>query len=619
MCGIVGYTGFQNATEILMSGLKKLEYRGYDSAGIALLTDNINTIKSQGRVENLKNILDKKQNNDSKIGIAHTRWATHGNPSDYNSHPHSSHDCKICLVHNGIVENYLDLKNKELSDLSEDCIKSQTDTEILVHLIRKFYDVNREISEESFLDSIIMSLNKVKGSYALAIICDDFKDKIFVARKDNPLVIGSGNKENFLASDSTAILNYTREIYFLEENKIAIISPNEINTYDFNKKNVNKKIFHIDWNIEDVDKTGYDSFMLKEIFEQPKVIDNFLNINLNSDFLKNIGLEKKYLKKINHIYIIGCGTAYHAGLMILNLFRNIEGLSASCEFASEFRYENPVIDKNKLVIIISQSGETADSLAALRLAKKSKAKVLAVVNSVGSSISREADYVIYTNAGPEIAVASTKAFTAQVLALYVLYLNIKKILAKENDGKCKEFELIEKDLKNLSRNIRSALKQNNKIKKVAKKYSNSKNMFYIGRNLDYIIALEGSLKLKEIAYLFSQAYAAGELKHGPIALIDENILTIGIVTQDKIRGKTLSNLKECKARNGIIFLIIPEKFLDDEILEMADDIILIKDMHEILLPILANVVLQLFAYHVANILERDIDKPKNLAKSVTVE
>lgn len=540
------------------------------------------------------------------LGIGHTRWATHGAPSDINSHPHASNNCKIAVVHNGIIENYLSIKE----ELTESSFASDTDTEVIAHLINKFYT---KATIKNLLDAVYAAIDKMCGTYALAIICSDFPDKLIAVKKDNPLVIGIGKNENFIASDITAIINYTRDAYLLNDGEVALIDAENIKIFDKDKTLVTKKIFKIDWDIESAEKGGYDFFMLKEIFEQPKVINDFLSINLyDENFLHKINLET--LENFDRIYIVGCGTAYHASLIGAHLLSKLPNIFVSAEMASEFRYNEPLIDEKTLLIVISQSGETADTLAALRMAKKNNARVLSIVNVVGSSIARESDNVIYITAGPEISVASTKAFSLQIMALYVLVCNLYKVCKVISTEK---FLQLQNELQRIPSLITEILDRENEIKIMAEKYLSCKNVFYIGRGLDYFIAREGSLKLKEIAYLYSQAYAAGELKHGPIALIDDSILIVGVITQKNIVEKTLSNLKECKSRHGKIFIVTTEN--NSDIKNVADDSFIIPQINQMFAPILANISLQLFAYYIAKGLGYDIDKPRNLAKSVTVE
>lgn len=606
MCGIVGYVGLNEAEPILLDGLAKLEYRGYDSAGIAVHSgQKINIVKSKGKLAELQKKLSQNELKGT-LGIGHTRWATHGAPSDINSHPHTSNDCKIVVVHNGIIENYLSIKE----ELTESSFASDTDTEVIAHLINKFYT---KATIKNLLDAVYAAINKMRGTYALAIICSDFPGKLIAVKKDNPLVIGIGKNENFIASDITAIINYTRDAYLLDDGEVALIDAENTKIFDKNKVLVSKKIFKIDWDIESAEKGGYDFFMLKEIFEQPKVINDFLSINLyDENFLHKINLET--LENFTRIYIVGCGTAYHASLIGAHLLSKLPNIFVSAEMASEFRYNEPLIDEKTLLIVISQSGETADTLAALRMAKEKNACVLSIVNVVGSSIARESDNVIYITAGPEISVASTKAFSLQVMALYVLVCNLYKVCKIISAEK---FLQLQNELQRIPLLVTEILDRENEIKIMAEKYLSCKNVFYIGRGLDYFIAREGSLKLKEIAYLYSQAYAAGELKHGPIALIDDSILIVGVITQKNIVEKTLSNLKECKARHGKIFIVTTEN--NSDIKNVADDSFIIPQINQMFAPLLANISLQLFAYYVAKGLGYDIDKPRNLAKSVTVE
>lgn len=609
MCGVVGYIGDKDAVSVLMNGLSKLEYRGYDSAGVAVYMDgNINICKSKGRIQNLEQKLDTVKLS-GKIGIGHTRWATHGIPSDINAHPHFSNDSKIAVVHNGIIENYMLLKE----ELEKEGYKfiSETDTETVAHLIDYYYTRGMNI-----LDSVFKVLERIEGSYALAVICKDFPDRLIAARKDSPLVIGIGEKENFIASDMPAILNYTRNIYLIDDGEVALITKDNVEIYNSQKQVVKKDIFKVDWDIEAAEKNGYETFMLKEIFEQPKVIKDCMSSRLNDDGVKldNISLGKKELEKINRIYIVACGTAYYAGMIGKYLIERVVKIPVNSEFASEFRYKDPLIDENTLVIVVSQSGETADTLAAMRLAKEKGSRVLGIVNAVGSSIAREADDVLYTLAGPEIAVASTKAFTAQVVSMYLITCHIALELNKMSFEQYKE---IREEMEKLPYIVNNVLSKSQRIKRFMNKYIGSKNVFYIGRGLDYVVSMEGSLKLKEIAYLHSEPYAAGELKHGPIALIEESTLVVGIVTQEELFEKTVSNIRECKARGAKVLAIAMEG--NTEIKKYADDVFYIPRINWMLTPLVANIPQQLFAYYMALGLGNDVDKPRNLAKSVTVE
>lgn len=611
MCGIVGYVGKNQAPSILIDGLGKLEYRGYDSAGIAVFDGNeINIAKTKGRLSNLIKLLLENPLSGT-IGIGHTRWATHGAPSDTNSHPHISEDHKIAVVHNGIIENYMDIKEELLKEGYH--FLSETDTETIAHLIDYYYKESLD-----FEDSVFKAVSRLEGSYALGIICKDSPDKLIAVRKGSPLVIGKGNGENFIASDIPALLNYTREVYFLEEEEIAVITDNDISIYDSNRNKIERDIYHVTWDIEAAEKSGYAHFMLKEIHEQPKIVRETILKRLpeteDGIVLDNIKLSKQELENIDRIYVVACGTAYYAGLIGKHLIEKICRIPVISEVASEFRYKDPILDDRTLVIVVSQSGETADTLEALRIAKRNGARVLAIVNAVGSSIAREADDVFYILAGPEIAVASTKAYSAQVAAMYILTCHIAIETGKMS---LEEFKTVKEELYTIPSKIEVILQKEKIERKLAEKYKDVKNVFYIGRGLDYLVSQEGSLKLKEIAYLHSEAYAAGELKHGPIAMIDENTLVIAIAAQEDLIEKTISNIKEVKARGAKTVAIAMKG--NTKIAEVADDVIYIPRTLGILAPVLANIPNQLFAYYMALNLGTDIDKPRNLAKSVTVE
>lgn len=611
MCGIVGYVGKNQAPSILIDGLGKLEYRGYDSAGIAVFDGNeINIAKTKGRLSNLIKLLLENPLSGT-IGIGHTRWATHGAPSDTNSHPHISEDHKIAVVHNGIIENYMDIKKELLKEGYH--FLSETDTETIAHLIDYYYKESMD-----FEDSVFKAVSRLEGSYALGIICKDSPDKLIAVRKGSPLVIGKGNGENFIASDIPALLNYTREVYFLEEEEIAVITDNDISIYDSNRNKIERDIYHVTWDIEAAEKSGYAHFMLKEIHEQPKIVRETILKRLpeteDGIVLDNIKLSKQELENIDRIYVVACGTAYYAGLIGKHLIEKICRIPVISEVASEFRYKDPILDDRTLVIVVSQSGETADTLEALRIAKRNGARVLAIVNAVGSSIAREADDVFYILAGPEIAVASTKAYSAQVAAMYILTCHIAIETGKMS---MEEFKTVKEELYTIPSKIEVILQKEKTERKLAEKYKDVKNVFYIGRGLDYLVSQEGSLKLKEIAYLHSEAYAAGELKHGPIAMIDENTLVIAIAAQEDLIEKTISNIKEVKARGAKTVAIAMKG--NTKIAEVADDVIYIPRTLGILAPVLANIPNQLFAYYMALNLGTDIDKPRNLAKSVTVE
>lgn len=612
MCGIVGYVGKNQAPSILINGLEKLEYRGYDSAGVAIHDGiNINSLKSKGRLENLIKLLEDHPLKGC-LGIGHTRWATHGAPSDINSHPHISEDNVIGVVHNGIIENYMVIK-EELIKKGYHFI-SETDTETIAHLVDDYYKQGMD-----FETAVFTAVERLEGTYALGIICKDEPGKLIAVRKGAPLIVGKGDGENFIASDIPAILHHTRDVYFLEDNEIAVITQDSIKIYDNNRNTVSREIYHVTWDIEAAEKNGFAHFMLKEIHEQPRIVKETIQKRIPEDAenvnLDDIKLGKEELDKIDRIYIVACGTAYYAGLVGKYLIEKICRIPVVSDVASEFRYKDPILDERTLLIVVSQSGETADTLEALRIAKRSGARVLAIVNAVGSSIAREADDVFYILAGPEIAVASTKAYSAQVAAMYILTCHIALTLGKMTEA---EFKKIREELHLLPSKIEHILQLEDSERKLAEKYKNVSNVFYIGRGLDYMVSQEGSLKLKEIAYLHSEAYAAGELKHGPIAMIDDNSLVVAVITQENLIEKTISNIKEVKARGAKTIVIAMEG--NNMILpEFADDVFYIPRTMDMLAPILANIPNQLFAYYVALNLGTDIDKPRNLAKSVTVE
>ncbi|MDO4300360.1 MAG: glutamine--fructose-6-phosphate transaminase (isomerizing) [Clostridia bacterium] len=612
MCGIVGYVGAQNAVPVLISGLKSLEYRGYDSAGVAVLNNNqIGIRKTKGKVDNLRNLLLNEPVS-GKVGIGHTRWATHGAPSDLNAHPHFSNDDKIAVVHNGIIENYQELK-VELEKKGY-VFHSETDTETVAHLIDDFYKQGNDL-----LEAVRKTLEKIEGSYALGVLCTDYPDQLIAARKESPLIVGLGKGENFIASDIPAILNYTKDAYILGDKELALVKADSVKLYDIRGNEINREVYTYKWDVESAQKNGYAHFMLKEIYEQPKVVKDNLSQRFSEDGksieLDGIKLGKAELENINQIYIVACGTAYYAGLVGKYLLERIVRIPVNSEVASEFRYKDPLIDEHTLVIVISQSGETADTHSALKLAKAKGARVLGIVNAVGSSIARDADDVLYTLAGFEIAVASTKAFSAQVIAMYLITLHIARELGKIDEVM---FEEIKAAMDKLPSQINDILtKAVPAIRGFVDKYIGSKNVFYIGRGLDYVVGMEGSLKLKEIAYLHSEPYAAGELKHGPIALIEDATLVVGVVTQESLFDKTKSNIKEVKARGAKVLAIAMEG--NRSIEEVADDVIYIPRTHWMLTSLLANIPQQLFAYYMALGLGEDIDKPRNLAKSVTVE
>lgn len=614
MCGIVGYTGYRKANEVLINGLLKLEYRGYDSAGMATIEKNKIIInKEKGRVANLQN-LDSVKNLSGTLGIAHTRWATHGIPSKENAHPHMDCYNTFAVVHNGIIENFSELKSF-LQGYGY-TFKSQTDTEVIPNLIHYYYSTNSILDGfEKFLDAVKRTVDDLKGSYALEVISSLFPNEIIVVKKDSPLVIGKGKKENFIASDIPAILQYTNEFYLLDDNEIAVITSSNISFYDNHLELHNKEIKNIEWAASSADKNGYEDYMLKEIYEQPVAIRETIGSRLKTgeiSVFNDLDISKNYLKSINKIYIVACGTAMHAGLIGKTVIEKLCRIPVEVDIASEFRYRDPLVDEKTLCIYISQSGETADTIAALRLAKSKKAKTLAISNVIGSSITREADYTVYTHAGPEIAVASTKAYTSQVVLITILGIYFAELLES-----CEKnfLESLKLEILNLPSKVESILENANKIKEFANKVYTQKDMFFLGRGNDYNVALEGSLKLKEISYIHSEAYAAGELKHGPIALIENGVTVIGIVTDKHLVEKSISNIQEVITR-GARTLIITNQSLPNISL---DCVINIPVTNELLSPALSVVPLQLLSYYISKSKGLDVDKPRNLAKSVTVE
>ena len=608
MCGIVGYLGTKNASEVIVDGLSKLEYRGYDSAGVAVCNDGeLEIRKFKGRLAVLAEDIEKNEMK-GNLGIGHTRWATHGEPSDVNSHPHFNMDKTIAVVHNGIIENYMELKE----ELKEDGVefRSETDTEVIAHLVDKYYEGN-------LLDAVYKTVVRLRGAYALGVICKDNEDELVAVRKDSPLIAGVGEGENFIASDIPALLKYTRKVYFLENGEVVHIKGDELKIYDAERNPVEKEIYDVKWDIEAASKGGYDCFMLKEINEQPEGVKNTLERRIDENgniVLDGIHLTKEDLDNINRIYIVACGTAYHAGLLGKNALEKYLKVPVITDIASEFRYSDNFVDEHSLVILVSQSGETADTLAVLRDSKAKGAKILAVTNVVGSSISREADEVFYTWAGPEIAVASTKAYTTQITSLYMIALNFA--LEKGTITKEEYLETIEK-MKKLPEKIQNVIDNQDKIKEIAEKIVSKEHVFFLGRGVDYSLAMEGSLKLKEVSYIHSEAFAAGELKHGTIALIEEGTPVISVATQEKLFEKMVSNMQEVKARGAFVASIAQEH--NKSVEKVSDEVIYIPNCDDMLVPIVAVVPMQLLAYYVSTMKGLDVDKPRNLAKSVTVE
>ena len=609
MCGIVGYNGSKTAVDILLDGLSKLEYRGYDSAGIAISNKNkkIEVYKAKGKLVNLEDKLKDKVLNGT-CGIGHTRWATHGEPSENNAHPHISNDGTVTLVHNGIIENYHEIINK--LEKHGYTFYSETDTEVLANLIDYYYK-KYKIGP---IDAINRTMVRVRGSYAIAVMFKGYPDEIWVARKDSPMIIGKNDDGTYVASDVPAILKYTNTVYYIDNMEAACLMKDDIIFYDLNGDVIHKKAKKINWDITAAEKDGYEHFMIKEIFEQPDVVKKTINSFVKDDAINFNGLSKNALKDINQVYIVACGSAYHVGVCASYIIEDLARVPVRVDIASEFRYRKPLLNKDDLVIIISQSGETADSLAALREAKEMGVKTLAIVNVVGSSIAREADYVLYTLAGPEIAVATTKAFSTQLIVSYLFAIELAS--AKKNINKDTYNELL-KEIALLPEKIKQILdKEIKNIQKVSSEFANVRDAFYIGRSLDYAISLEGSLKLKEISYIHSEAYAAGELKHGTISLIEDNTLVIGVVTQEEIYEKTISNLTEVKARGGYVLTISPSNI---DVSKVSNYKIEIPETNKYFYPSLTVIPLQLLGYYIAVSRGVDVDKPRNLAKSVTVE
>lgn len=604
MCGIVGYTGTKKAVPVLINGLLSLEYRGYDSAGLAVLTpqNSIEIIKDKGRVHNLESQV-QSLDFPSTIGIAHTRWATHGIPSKQNAHPHVDNSNKFAVVHNGIIENYAELKNKLIQNGYT--LYSETDTEIIPNLINLYYDGD-------ILKAIEHTLKDLKGSYAIEVLSPLYPDKIFVAKKDSPLVIGTSPDGNYIASDIPAIIKYTHNFYFMEDNQIAVIDKKSVNFFDINLNPIKIDLKTIDWSSDSSDKNGYEDYMLKEIYEQPTAVRETIGTKLDKDLKINLDLDNIDFSKFNKIYIVACGTAMHAGIATKNIFEQLCKIPTIVDMASEFRYNNPLIDSKTLFICISQSGETADTIAALKLANSMDCTTIAIVNVQGSSITRYAHHTLYTHAGPEIAVASTKAYTCQLTLLTLLALYMSERLF----GESKLSIDLKKELLHIPEKIAQSLETNTFIEILSNEIYKNHDSYFIGRGSDYAVALEGSLKLKEISYIHSEAYAAGELKHGPIALIEQNVPVIGIATNQLTFEKTLNNLEEALTRGGKIILITNTP---DYINASFDTIVKIPEVHYLLSPIISVIPLQLLAYHIAKNKKLDVDKPRNLAKSVTVE
>ncbi len=611
MCGIVGYIGKKNAEPILINGLSRLEYRGYDSAGVATIeSTGITVVKNKGRIDDLAS-MPELSTLKGTVGIGHTRWATHGKPSAENSHPHMDNSKKFAVVHNGIIENYKDLR--DFLSSNGYTFMSQTDTEVVPNLIDYYYKDSSLEGTEKLLKAITDACKMLKGSFALEILCKDYPDNLVVVRKDSPLVIGSGRDENYISSDIPAILSFTKDFYLLNDMEFALLSRDEVKFYDSDLKELKKMKKNITWDAGAAEKDGYPDFMLKEINEQPKSVRETIGARLQKGAkvqLDDFEITKEELQNVNKVYIVACGTAMHAGLAGKALIESLCSISVEVEAASEFRYRNPIINDKTLCIFVSQSGETADTIAALRLSKEKGAKTVAISNVIGSSITREADYTLYTHAGPEIAVASTKAYTSQVLLLSIIAIYFAELLGVNSD----KVEELKEDILKLPEQIEEVLKNTSRIKKFAQRIYKEKDVFFIGRGIDYTVALEGSLKLKEISYIHSEAYPSGELKHGPIALIENNVTVVSIITNRLLVEKSVSNIQEVVTRGAKTFIVT-----NQELNHEFDEVITIPKTNTLVSPILSVVPVQLLAYYISKEKGLDVDKPRNLAKSVTVE
>jgi len=610
MCGIVGYIGTQQAAPILLDGLEKLEYRGYDSAGMAVFNgDKIQIKKATGRLKVLSELTHGGELVPGMTGIGHTRWATHGEPSDVNAHPHFNADETITVVHNGIIENYLKLKNR-LEEKGYHFV-SETDTEVIAHLLDYYYKKTKNP-----LETVTKVMHRVEGSYALGILFADYPDVLYSVRKDSPLIVGKSKSGNLIASDVPAILKYTREVYFIENEEIAKLTKDNIEFFNVDGDPIQKESKMIEWDINAAEKGGYEHFMLKEMYEQPKTVRDTISPRIKDDeiVIEELGMTDDEILSIKKIHIVACGSAYHTGVTTKYIVEDLARIPVEVDVASEFRYRNPILEEGTLVIVVSQSGETADTLAALRLARSKGCMTLGIVNVVGSSIAREADKVMYTWAGPEIAVATTKAYSAQLVAEYLLAIKFAEVRGKITKDQLTSFIV---DLKKLPDQIELLLNHKDKIQKFANRYVSAKDVFFIGRGIDYAISMEGSLKLKEISYIHSEAYAAGELKHGTISLIEEGILVVAILTQPELYKKTVSNMVEVKTRGAFTLAVTNEENVDIE--KASDATIYIPQTNPYFTNSLAIIPLQLLGYYVSVGKGCDVDKPRNLAKSVTVE
>ncbi|HIW82700.1 MAG TPA: glutamine--fructose-6-phosphate transaminase (isomerizing) [Candidatus Dorea gallistercoris] len=608
MCGIVGYIGTNQAAPILLDGLSKLEYRGYDSAGIAVYNgEKIDIVKSKGRLKVLNELTHGGETLPGTVGIGHTRWATHGTPSDVNAHPHFNTDESIVVVHNGIIENYIKLK-KKLEKKGYQFV-SDTDTEIIAHLLDYYYHDNP-------LQAITKVMHRMEGSYALGIIFKDHPDELYAVRKDSPLIVGHTKDGNIIASDVPAVLKYTRDVFFIENEEIVRMTRTDMDFFNVDEEPIEKESVRIEWDVNAAEKGGYEHFMLKEMYEQPKAITDTFSPRLKDGniVIEELNMSDEEIRAIRKIMIVACGSAYHTGVTSKYVFEGMARIPVEVDLASEFRYRNPILDEGSMVIVISQSGETADTLAALRESKKRGARVLGIVNVVGSSIAREADNVMYTWAGPEIAVATTKAYSAQLIALYLLAMKFAYVRG-EIDDSCLA-EMLE-DMKSLPAQVEMLLNNQERIQRFANRYIAARDIFFIGRGIDYAISMEGSLKLKEISYIHSEAYAAGELKHGTISLVEEGTLVAAVLTQKELFKKMISNMVEVRTRGAFVLAVTTEGNVEVE--KAADYVIYIPETNKYFTNSLAIIPLQLFGYYVAVGRGCDVDKPRNLAKSVTVE
>ena len=609
MCGILGYIGHRNAQDILLNGLRKLEYRGYDSTGIAVVTDQgMQVEKAQGRLAVLEGRLRSRPLH-GRIGIGHTRWATHGGPSEVNAHPHKDREGKISVVHNGIIENYLPLK-EELQSKGYSFV-SETDTEVIAHLLADLYDGD-------IVSTVRRAVKRMRGAYALAVLCSEEPDKLIAVRLASPLIIGIGQGENFIGSDIPAILEYTRDVYILNDGEMAVLTNDGVDLMTIEGNLITREMVYVDWDVQTAEKAGYDHFMLKEIHEQPKAYRDTMGARIDESdsrvILDEVRLTAEQLRGIQHIQIVACGTAYHAGLVGRQVMEQMVRVPTTVEVASEYRYRNPIINEHTLVIVVSQSGETADTLAALREAKRQGARVIAITNVVGSSAAREADDCIITWAGPEIAVASTKAYTTQLIVFYLLGMHFAQLMGTMDRSSIVE---ILKHMRQLPEKVQALLDQSERVRATAERLAEHEHLFYIGRGLDYAAAQEGSLKLKEISYIHSEAYAAGEMKHGTLALIEQGTPVIALATQTEVMEKTISNIIEVRARGAYVIGITAQG--NEELQKSVDEVFYIPRTLDLLTPALAIVPLQLLAYYAALARGNDVDKPRNLAKSVTVE